>query len=651
MNEEKGKTGLVPLIKDALEVLPDLLHREWMWGLLTSILHQWGPETVLPVLLGTVRNTIEREGLIGTVTSLLNLNLLRILPNLIIAQWDTWPDRDAFCLFSENKEEKVNCGQFKKQVFKFANGLANSGAKGGDRVIILAYNSIEYMEAMFGSLFGNCNFVLVNWHERGEKLFNIIDVRKPRFIVVGEEFLDDKIIPIKERLKSVEKYIVISEKAPEGMISFKDFLANSSDERPKTPFRFGLTAYSGGTTGPPKGIPGEEIFTHLTTRLLKELPHGAKSYKDVIAHLPYMLCIMHYFGGSKMKIRTLCVGPEYHAVPFYTTVMPFLFHGIPSVFTPKYDPELTLKAIDKEKCTHILAVPTHIYRMALVPDEVFGKYDLSSLRLATVCGAPCGPNVKMKLNEKFRKFGYNDVACEYYGSSESANHQTILLPEHYQKNPKKIESCGWIMGPSYYNVWKEEQKKGYDTGHVCIADKEGHILPPNKEGLLHIRTIGTMTHPGYIPGTTPEKIENILDILEDGKEWLNELVTGYIDEDNFLYPTGRVKEMIMPGGVNIPVDDIEDTIFSNPKVYDVAVVPYPDKDLGEVVCSAVQLKGGESATEDEIINYCKEKGLYGYKVPRKVDFWKELPRIDDGKMVKPIIVKKYWEDRGIKRRG
>ena len=124
-----------------------------------------------------------------------------------------------------------------------------------------------------------------------------------------------------------------------------------------------------------------------------------------------------------------------------------------------------------------------------------------------------------------------------------------------------------------------------------------------------------------------------------------------MDEDGFSYLTGRKKDLIIPGGVNIYTDEVEAVILKNPKVADVAVIAIPDKDLGEAVGAVVQLEDGEKATEEEVIEGCKKGGLYGYKIPKKVDFWKELPRNPEGKMVKREIEKKYWEDKGIKRRG
>ena len=175
-------------------------------------------------------------------------------------------------------------------------------------------------------------------------------------------------------------------------------------------------------------------------------------------------------------------------------------------------------------------------------------------------------------------------------------------------------------------------------------------LPPYKEGIVGQKTFVTSALPGYVEGTAKEDYRDNL-FIANGKEYLNSGLVGYMDEDGFVYLTGRSKEMIVIGGVNVYPNEIEFTILKHPAVQDVAVIRIPDKDLGEVVGAVVQLKEGASATEEEIIEHCKKEGLYGYKLPRKVDFWKELPRSLEGKMMKRVILPKYWEEKGINRKG
>jgi long-chain acyl-CoA synthetase len=122
-----------------------------------------------------------------------------------------------------------------------------------------------------------------------------------------------------------------------------------------------------------------------------------------------------------------------------------------------------------------------------------------------------------------------------------------------------------------------------------------------------------------------------------------------MDEDGFLYLTGREKEMIITGGVNIFPNEIETAIKRHAKVLDVAVIRYPDKVLGEVPAAIVQPKDGAILESGEIVEFCREQKLMGYKIPKFVEIVPALPRHIDGKMRKKEIEDKYWE--GIERRG
>ena len=624
---EKEKVSLAPFLKETLRVLPEILAMEQTIGTLTTILKQWGPENVLPILLGAVRN----YGMINTATTLLSLKIDKIvyefLPNLLISIWDRFGDREAIVC----EDKRVTFRQFKEDVFRVANGLTDLRLKSRDAVAIMARNSIEFLEMAIGGWFINITTPFVHWHERGERLFNEINSQKAKVLVIEDRFID-KILPFKDRLRSIEKYIVIGKNVPEGMISFEDFMANSSDKKPKLEFMLlNIVVYTAGTTGSPKGIDAAEMMGRLLD--IKSLLTSEEPIGEILKYLIYLVSAIHYFGGSEIKMKTMCIGPYYHPGSFQPLTVPFLIDGIPVVLMPEFDPEEFLRLIEKEKTTFAVGVPTHINRILQLPDDVKRRYDLSSFYCFLSGAAPCAPHLKKGLNELFIQHGGKPVFHEYYGSSEGANHYVILQPKDYIENPKRYESVGKVR-----------------CGVVKVLDEEGNVLPPNKEGNIYIRGTGTVLFKGYDPRTTKESFSSKIRII-DGMRFWNEEVKGYLDEDSFMYLTGRNKEVIIPGGVNVYPDEIEKVVLSNPKVADVGIIPIPDKDLGEVVCAAVQLKEGESATEEEIINYCKEKGLYGYKVPRKVDFWRELSRTPDGKMLKKEIISKYWEERGIKRRG
>ncbi|MBV1874327.1 MAG: hypothetical protein KUG80_06085, partial [Gammaproteobacteria bacterium] len=142
-------------------------------------------------------------------------------------------------------------------------------------------------------------------------------------------------------------------------------------------------------------------------------------------------------------------------------------------------------------------------------------------------------------------------------------------------------------------------------------------------------------------GVSEEEMKKCFIEIE-GELWYDDGLIGYLDEDEFLYLTSRAKEMIICGGVNLFPNEIENVIKQMPQVSDVAVVRGPDKDLGEVPIAVIQLKKGAEVSTEDVLAHCKAEGLYGFKMPRAVDFG-ELPRNLAGKLPKKEIEARYWE--------
>ena len=149
-------------------------------------------------------------------------------------------------------------------------------------------------------------------------------------------------------------------------------------------------------------------------------------------------------------------------------------------------------------------------------------------------------------------------------------------------------------------------------------------------------------------GDAKKTEEAFLDV--EGKTWYDDGLIGYVDADDFLYLTSRAKEMIISGGVNVFPNEIEEVIKKHPAVFDAAVVRAPDPGLGEVAADFIQLQAGQKAPSlEEIVKFCKDQGLYGFKLPRQVYFEKELPRQLSGKLIKRDLEEKLWQ--GVQAHG
>jgi len=518
------------------------------------------------------------------------------------------------------------------RVLSLANAFQDFGAGPGDRVGCMLYNCAEFFECFYAACLIGTPFPPVNWHLDGEELRQTIKLRAPVIFVFDHGFVD-RIMAIKDELSSVKKFIMVGGGTPPpGVESYEAVVRDSPSERPeKTSFIVAVNPYTGGTTGTPKS---SNLYDSLSYLLSDTVEAPRSSFADYLKYLIMQYSYFYYFGCADIKdpdqgnIRSLIVTPLYHAGTA-AGYAPCLLLGATAVIMRKFDPENYLRMIEKERVSWAFAVPTILQRILALPPEVKSRYDLSSMRTLISAAAPCPPDVKTAINGLFMSRGARQpVFHEYYGSSESAV-ITLLLPEDYRQKPHRVNSVGKPR-----------------CGDILIYDDLNEtVCPGGKEGLVLGRTIGTISlrYPG-----TEEKLKDNHKII-NGVEWYDDKLIGYLDADGFLYLTGRVKEMIISGGVNIFPLEIENILSKHPLVADVAVIRAPDPDLGEVPLACVQLREGESATSDEIKNFCRKQGLKGFKIPKDVVFYDKLPRHIDGKLIKRKLEEPFW--KGVRQRG
>jgi acyl-CoA synthetase (AMP-forming)/AMP-acid ligase II len=196
---------------------------------------------------------------------------------------------------------------------------------------------------------------------------------------------------------------------------------------------------------------------------------------------------------------------------------------------------------------------------------------------------------------------------EFYSGSEGAG-LTYITPEDWLAHPGSV---GRSM-----------------TGTIHIVDDDGNDLPVGEEGEVWFETNRTFEY-----HKDPEKTKAAHD--PRGWAWLGDV--GRIDDEGYLYLTDRASHMIISGGVNIYPRETEDVLIVHPAVLDVGVLGTPDPDMGEQVTAFVQLADGASATEDELIEWCRER-LSHFKCPKEVHFVDSLPRLPSGKLLKRLLV-------------
>ncbi|MDY6966213.1 MAG: AMP-binding protein [Halobacteriota archaeon] len=515
--------------------------------------------------------------------------------------------------FIVDGEERFTYKQYKDRAFRFANGLVDLGVGHGDNITLMLYNSNEFIEAIGAPFTIGARACLMNWHFQGEEIVDLLKDSKSKVLILDEEFID-RIADIRSELESVEHFIVVGKKAPDGMMLYEDFISNYPIEQPPAPFtleEIGMPVmlYTGGSTGRPKGVQLEGGFTGVMKPSSETLDVGSG-----MSLLPALIEGFHFNETTNIHLVS---GPLYHAAPFAFFGFTLILQGT-LVLMRKFDPIEMLKLIEEEKISTAYLPPILLKRTLNIPLEERAKYDISSLKSLTCGAAPCPAELKKAVVDCF-----GPVFHEWYASTDAA-FNTILMPEHYIADESKFASVGKIVSGN----------------KIKILDENGSECPPGVPGDFYVKSIYTDMLSYY---NDPEKTSNSFRTIDNEKYFVEGEVM-YRDEEDFYYVVDRKKDMIISGGVNVYPAEIENVIHNHPKVRDVAVIGVPDPEWGESIKAFIQLMESDSATDEEIIAFCKEH-LASYKKPKLIEFVSELPRHIDGKIMKQELRKKHWEGR------
>ena len=252
----------------------------------------------------------------------------------------------------------------------------------------------------------------------------------------------------------------------------------------------------------------------------------------------------------------------------------------------------------------------------LIDDPRLEQYDVSSLRLIAYAGSPMPLEVMRKCIQKFGR-----IFSQGYGLTEAAPGVTVLSPEDHVvegTRSRLLSSCG---RPNMF-------------ADVKIVDEDDVALKPGELGEIAVKGKNIMM--GY--WKNPELTART---LRGG--WLHTGDVGMMDEEGYLFLSDRKADMIITGGENVYPKETEDVIYTHPAVRECAVIAVPDKRWGERVHAAVALKDGfEGVAAEDIITHCRDK-LAGYKCPKSVDFWPDLPKTSIGKIMRREVKRRYWE--------
>jgi acyl-CoA synthetase (AMP-forming)/AMP-acid ligase II len=319
--------------------------------------------------------------------------------------------------------------------------------------------------------------------------------------------------------------------------------------------------------------------------------------------------------------KNLLTVPLYH-VAGMQAMLAAIYGGRTLVLMRQFEVKEWLETVQREQATRAMLVPTMLKRIIDEPD--FPKYDIKSLRIITYGAAPMPFEVIQKAIRVMPGVKFINA----FGQTETASTITTLGPEDHmiegteEERQKKLKRLASSIGRPLPDV------------EVRIVDEDGKTLPALGVGEIWARGSRIMT--GY--WRDEQKTSQVL--TPDG--WLRTGDLGWKDEEGYIYLTGRADDMIIRGGENISPEEVEDVLYSHPKVEEAAVIGVADPEWGQEPRAIVVLKKGEVATPEEIIEYCRSR-LAGFKRPRSVIFTGSLPRNPMGKVLKRKLREEYGQ--------
>jgi len=514
----------------------------------------------------------------------------------------SYPQKEA--LVYQERGLRYSFEEFRELCNQVARGLMSLGIQKGEHVAIWATNVPEWVISQFATAKMGAVLVTVNTSYRAHELEYLLQQSESTTLLLIDGYRDasylqmiQEICPelatsqpgelVSKRLPHLKNVIYLGEERQPGMFLWQDLLERSAsiDEEALLQRQQSLgpddvinMQYTSGTTGFPKGV----MLSHynIVNNAIKVAECQGLGLEDrVCIPVPFFHC----FG---------CVMGTLACVATGATMVPVI----------SFDPGLVLSVVENERCTALYGVPTMFISELNHPS--FATRDLSSLRTGIMAGSPCPMEVMKNVIEKM---GIRDITIAY-GQTESSPVFTQTRPEDTIE--RRVSTVG----------------RAHEGVEVKIIDPAtGETVPPNVQGELCTR--GYLVMKGYY--NMPEQTRMVID--EQG--WLHTGDLATVDEDGYYRITGRLKDMIIRGGENIYPREIEEFLYSHPKILDVQVVGVPDSTYGEQVLACIRVKPEETLTAEEVKAYCDGK-IARFKIPHYIQFVEDYPMTASGKIQK-----------------
>jgi len=502
------------------------------------------------------------------------------------------------CVIFEGK--RYSFGEVAERVNRLANALQNMGVGKEDRVAVLQVNCNQYVEIYFAVAKVGAIFVPLNFRAKDNELTHMLNNSEAKVLFTGDRYID-MVKSMQPNLTSQPQVVTLDSKV-EGMANYEELLAGSSPEEVFTEIGdddITILMYTAGTTGLPKGVP---------------IRHNA--------FVEYALQNVTPVDPDLQETNVLTV-PLYH-VAGIQAMMAAIYGGRSIAMMRQFETSEWMDTVEREKANRAMLVPTMLKWVVEHPD--FNKKNLSSLKVITYGAASMPFEVIKKAIEVFPGVMFINA----FGQTETASTITMLGPDDHMIPPdaseeektKKLNRLANSIGRAMPDV------------EIQIWDENGKNLPQGEVGEIMAKSHRVMS--GY--WKDDEKTAKTL--TADG--WLHTGDKGYMDQEGYIFLAGRGDDMIIRGGENISPEEVENVLYEHPKVADASLIGVPDPEWGQNPRACIVLKPGETCTEKEILDFCKEK-LSGFKRPTSVVFIDELPRTSTGKVQRKILREKYGQ--------
>ena len=493
-------------------------------------------------------------------------------------------------LIVSHQKIRLTWAQLVHEVDKTAHGLTGLGLQPGDRVGVWATNCAEWIYLQLGCAQAGLVLVNVNPAYRAHELAYVLDRSGMKALVLRAQDARSNYRRILEETKAQGMHaIYLGEESWDNMIAggvdIPPFDANCRDVM--------NIQYTSGTTGSPKGV----LLTH----------YNLVNNGRIIAH-----------GLRYTEQDRICSPvPMYHCFGCVIGTMTAISTGAALILpAPSFDPLATMQAIHDERATSIYGVPTMFIAQLTHPE--FSRFDFSSLRTGVMAGAPCPIEVMNRI--------VTDMHCPQmtimYGQTECS--PIITMASVDDTVERRVSTVGCACPET----------------EIKIISTAGETVPAGEQGELCARGYPIMK--GY--DQDPEATARAVD--QDG--WLHTGDLAAMRPDGYFRITGRLKDMIIRGGENIYPREVEEFLYTHPKIADVQVVGLPDERLGETVAAWIKLKAGETAQEDEIRGFCKGR-IAHFKIPQYIRFVDSFPMTVTGKIQKYVIRRMEIQERHLEK--